>query len=139
MLEVLRLTHRIARDKRISTHLALTSRAFLADKMHYSGEKDSSLEQSIEKINKKFGSKFSIEYVKDPVKIVNEKKSKNYKIINLTMYGLELEKQLPKIKKCKNILIIIGSEHVPFEFYKLADFNTAVTNQPHSELSALAI
>ena len=55
------------------------------------------------------------------------------------MYGLELEKQLPKIKKCKNILIIIGSEHVPFEFYKLADFNTAVTNQPHSELSALAI
>ncbi len=139
MLEILRLTHRIARDKRISTHLALTARAFLANKMYYSGEKDSSLEQSIEKINKKFGSAFSVCYVKDPVKIIKEKKSAGYKILHLTMYGLALQKQLPKIKQLKNILIIIGSEHVPFEFYQLADINLSITNQPHSELSALAI
>ena len=101
MLEILRLTHRIARDKRISTHIALTSRAFLADKLYYSGEKDSSLEQSMEKLNEKFGSTFSIEYVKDPIKLVREKKSHDYKIIHLTMYGLELEKQPAKIKKFK--------------------------------------
>lgn len=139
MLEILRLTHRIARDKRISTHLALTARAFAADKMYYSGEKDSSLESSIEKINQKFGSTFSIEHVKDPVKLVKEKKGQGFFVAHLTMYGLPLEKQLPKIKKYKNILIIVGSEHVPFEFYHLADINLAVTNQPHSELSALAI
>src|SRR3989338_1505524 len=106
MLEILRLTHRIARDKRISTHIALTSRAFLANKMYYSGEKDSSLEQSIEKINKKFGSTFEIEHVKDPVKLVKAKKANGYKILHLRMYGLELKKQLPNIKKCKKILII---------------------------------
>lgn len=139
MIEILRLTHRIARDKRISTHLALTARAFLADKMYYSGEKDSSLEQSIEKINQKFGSYFSIEYTRDPVKLIEEKKSKHYTILHLTMYGLELKNQIEKIKKLKNILIILGSEHVPFEFYQLADLNLAITNQPHSELSALAI
>ncbi|HLC56958.1 MAG TPA: tRNA (cytidine(56)-2'-O)-methyltransferase [Candidatus Nanoarchaeia archaeon] len=139
MLEILRLSHRIARDKRISTHIALTSRAFLADNMYYSGEKDSSLESSIERINKKFGSKFSIEYVKDPIRLVKEKKAKGCTIIHLTVYGLELKTELPRIKSLKNILIIIGSEHVPFDFYKLADINLAITNQPHSELSALAI
>ena len=139
MLEILRLSHRIARDKRISTHLALTARAFLADKMYYSGDKDTSLESSTEKLNKKFGSTLAIEHVKDPVKLVKEKKAKNYKIIHLTMYGLELKAELPKIKKFRNLLILIGSEHVPFEFYNLADINLSITNQPHSELSALAL
>src|SRR3989338_5144217 len=103
MLEVLRLSHRIARDKRISTHLALTARAFLADKMYYSGEKDSSLESSIEKINTKFGSAFFIAYVKEPVKLIKEKKSQGYKIINLTMYGLPLKTEIAEVKKFKNI------------------------------------
>ncbi len=44
MIIVLRLNHRIGRDPRISTHVALTSRAFLADKICYAGQKDSSLE-----------------------------------------------------------------------------------------------
>src|SRR3989344_4634953 len=139
MLEILRLTHRIARDKRISTHLGLTARAFLADKMYYSGEKDSSLESSIEKINKKFGGQFVIEHVKDPVKLVKEKKVHGYKIIHLTVYGLSIKTELEKIKKLKNVLIVVGSEHVPFDFYNLADINLSITNQPHSELSALAI
>ena len=139
MIEILRLSHRIARDKRISTHLGLTSRAFLADKMYYSGQKDSSLESSIIKINKNFGSNFTIEFIKDPIKLVKEKKSQNYLIINLTMYGLEIKTQLQKIKISKKLLIIIGSEHVPFSYYELADINLSITNQPHSELSALAI
>lgn len=139
MIEILRLSHRIARDKRISTHLGLTSRALLADKMYYSGQKDSSLESSIVKINKNFGSNFTIEFIKDPIKLIKEKKSQGYSIINLSMYGLELKTQIQKIKQFKKILIIIGSEHVPFSYYELADINLSITNQPHSELSALAI
>ena len=63
MIILLRLNHRIFRDKRITSHVALTARAFLADKIYYSGEKDSNLEQSISKVSKQFGSKFSIEYL----------------------------------------------------------------------------
>jgi tRNA (cytidine56-2'-O)-methyltransferase len=36
-------------------------------------------------------------------------------------------------------MIVVGAEKVPPEIYELADFNVAVTNQPHSEVAALAI
>ena len=44
IIEVLRLSHRIRRDVRLSTHVALTARAFGASKIYYSGQHDSSLE-----------------------------------------------------------------------------------------------
>jgi len=36
-------------------------------------------------------------------------------------------------------LIIVGSERVEPEFYELADYNVGITNQPISEVSALAV
>ena len=60
MIIILRLNHRIFRDKRITTHVALTARAFLADKIYYSGEKDSNLEQSITKVSNHVNCTFGI-------------------------------------------------------------------------------
>ncbi len=37
------------------------------------------------------------------------------------------------------VLIVVGGEKVPFEVYESSDFNVAVTSQPHSEISALAV
>ena len=34
---------------------------------------------------------------------------------------------------------IVGSQKVPFEVYGTADWNVAVTNQPHSEVAGLAV
>ena len=135
-IEILRLSHRIRRDPRISTHVALVSRAFGADKIYYSGDHDSSLENSVNKIVKQWGGSFKIEYIKDPLKLIKSSKSK---IINLSMYGLPLENEISKIKKHKDLLIIIGGEKVPIEIYKLSDYNISVTQQPHSEVSLLAI
>ena len=135
-IEILRLSHRIRRDPRISTHVALVSRAFGADKIYYSGDHDSSLENSVNKIVKQWGGSFKIEYIKDPLKLIKSSKSK---IINLSMYGLPLENEISKIKKHKDLLIIVGSEKVPIEIYKLSDYNISVTQQPHSEVSSLAI
>jgi tRNA (cytidine56-2'-O)-methyltransferase len=39
----------------------------------------------------------------------------------------------------KKILVIVGAEKVPGEIYGLADYNVAVTSQPHSEISSLAL
>ena len=135
-IEILRLSHRIRRDPRISTHVALVSRAFGADKIYYSGDHDSSLENSVNKIVKQWGGSFKIEYIKDPLKLIKSSKSK---IIHLSMYGLPLENEISKIKKHKDLLIIVGSEKVPIEIYKLSDYNISVTQQPHSEVSSLAI
>ena len=70
MVSVLRLGHRIERDKRLTTHCALVSRAFGAEKMFYTGDKDSILEESVKKISRAWGGDFVIEYVKDYRKLI---------------------------------------------------------------------
>ena len=138
LIEVLRIGNRIARDKRISTHVALTARAFSADKIYYSGQKDSEMENSVNKITEKFGGKFEVKYISNYTKLINEKKENKYLIVHLTMYGIPFEKKIKNLKN-KNLLIIIGGEKVPGEIYKLSDYNLSVSLQPISEVSGLGI
>lgn len=137
-IEILRLNHRIGRDPRISTHVALTARAFGASKLYYSGNKDNGLEISLNKVTDRFGGFFEIEFVKNDLKFVEEKKKDGFLIVHLTMYGKDFRKYKTKVKN-KNLLIIVGGEKVEPEFYKLSNFNVSVTNQPISEVSALAV
>ena len=137
MIEVLRLSHRPFRDKRITTHCALAARAFGADSMTYSGIKDTKLESTILSTVKRFGNHFSIKYESNPIAYIKEKK-KSMSIIHLTVYGLPVQDNIEKLRN-KNIMIVIGSEKVPPEVYNLADYNIAVSSQPHSEVSALAV
>lgn len=135
-IEVLRLNHRIGRDPRISTHVALTARAFGASKIYYSGQKDSALENNVIRVVEDFGGPFDIEYVKDDIELVKNKK--NFLIVHLTMYGLNFEDISLKLKN-KNLFVIVGGEKVNSDFYKLADYNISVTSQPISEVSALGV
>lgn len=138
MIEILRLNHRIGRDPRISTHVALTARAFGASKIYYSGDKDSKLEESINKLTKKFGGPFNIEHIKDEIKLIKDKKNKDFYIVHLTMYGKDFRNYKNKLKN-KNLLVIVGGEKVEPEFYNISNFNLSVTNQPISEVSALGV
>ena len=135
MITVLRIGHRIDRDKRITTHVALVARAFGADKIIIT-TKDEKIKENITSICKKFGGNFQIETGADPKKII---KQWNGTIIHLTMYGDNLKKSISKIDKNDDLLIIVGAEKVPPYFYENADFNISVGNQPHSEVAALAI
>jgi tRNA (cytidine56-2'-O)-methyltransferase len=36
-------------------------------------------------------------------------------------------------------MIVIGAEKVPKDIYEMSDYNLSVTNQPHSEISALTL
>ncbi|MFH1364490.1 MAG: tRNA (cytidine(56)-2'-O)-methyltransferase [Candidatus Aenigmatarchaeota archaeon] len=139
MLHILRLGHRPFRDQRITTHVCLAARSFGADKIIYSGEKDSKLEEGIRKIVQNWGGKFDISYEKNWKRVIEDHKKNKFSIIHLTMYGLAVQKQITKIRKNKKILIIVGGEKVPGEVYQLADYNISVTSQPHSEVSGLAI
>ncbi len=139
MIHVLRLEHRPFRDQRISTHCGLVARTLGADKIIYSGQQDDSFEKSINGVTERFGGKFKIEFSESWRKTIQFYRKKKFLLVHLTMYGLEIQKQISKIRKNKNILLIIGGEKVPWEVYKMVDYNIAVTNQPHSEVGALAI
>lgn len=135
MINVLRIGHRIGRDKRITTHVALVARAFGANKIFIDGQ-DKKLEETIRSTVKHFGGDFQIETGINPKKII---KKWDGIIIHLTMYGEKLDSSLCHIKKDEKILIIIGAEKVPAEMYDFADYNISIGNQPHSEVAALAI
>lgn len=132
---VLRLGHRAGRDKRISTHCGLVARAFGADGIIYSGEKDSGLMDSVRKVSGQWGGSFRVSYEKNWRRVVKEWKGH---VIHLTMYGLPVQKALGKMGK-KDTLIVVGGEKVPYELYQMSDWNVSVTNQPHSEIAALSI
>lgn len=136
VIKILRLGHRRERDKRISTHCGLVARALGANEIIYTGDKDEQLLDSIKNVNERWGSDFKVSYKKNWRKILKDFKGVK---IHLTMYGLNYEKELNKIKKNKDLLVIVGGEKVPGEIYQLVDFNLAVTNQPHSEIAALAL
>ncbi|HSB47398.1 MAG TPA: tRNA (cytidine(56)-2'-O)-methyltransferase [Candidatus Bilamarchaeum sp.] len=144
-ISVLRLGHRLPRDERISTHVALVARAFGAQSVAYSGQHDSGLEESVKRICQNWGersasgSPFSIEYQKSAVPFIRARKREGFAVVHLTMYGLPISAPLPEIRSKGKLLIVVGSEAVPGEIYQLADFNIAITNQPHSEVAALAV
>lgn len=136
---VLRLGHRIKRDERISTHCGLVARAFGANGIIYSGEKDEGLLDSIKKIVERFGGPFEVKYEKNWKKVIKAWKKRG-EIIHLTVYGLPVQNVIEKIRNSpKDKLIIIGGAKVPGEIYNLANWNIAITSQPHSEVAALAI
>src|SRR3989344_4749360 len=109
-VEIFRLSHRLPRDQRISTHIGLVARAFGASSVFYSGMKDSSMENSISNITSKFGGPFSIEYIKEEIKFIKQKSKDGFKIIHLTMYGIPIQKKITAIKRNRKILIIVGGE-----------------------------
>ncbi len=140
MILVLRLGHRKERDKRISTHVALASRVFGAEKIIFSGERDENLLENIKKVVENWGGSFEVEYVKS---WKNWLENFHGIKVHLTMYGIDFRKKLEEVKNVlksgEDIVVIVGSEKVPREVYELVDYNLAVGNQPHSEVSALAV
>jgi len=134
---ILRLDHRPKRDVRVSTHLLLAARAFGASEAIYTGVRDESLEESIRKVVTDWGGSFKIKYVNSWRKAIKEW---NGKVVHLTMYGLPVRNVTPEIRADpSNKLIVVGGAKVPSEVYNLAHWNVAVTSQPHSEVSALAV
>jgi tRNA (cytidine56-2'-O)-methyltransferase len=135
MIAVLRIGHRIDRDKRVTTHVALVARAFGADIIFIS-TKDEKIKKNIQAVCKRFGGNFEIQTGVDNKKII---KSWKGSIVHLTMYGEELEKAVNQLDTNRDLLIIVGAEKVPPYFYQVADLNVSVGNQPHSEVAALAL
>jgi tRNA (cytidine56-2'-O)-methyltransferase len=138
-VHVLRLGHRPVRDKRVTTHLMLAARAFGALGASYTGIRDYSLEESVRQVASDWGGDFSIEYAERWKSVIDERRGIG-RVVHLTMYGLPIQDVLEEIREIElDMLIVVGGMKVPGEIYDIADWNVAVTSQPHSEVSALAV
>lgn len=135
---ILRLSHRHFRDQRMTTHVALTARALGADSFAYTGEHDINMENSLRDIVTRFGGNFSVTYLEGYAAYMKQWQGKK---VHLTMYGENHRQTIAKLQDSKNkdLLIIVGGAKVPIPVYKLADYNTAIGHQPHSEIGAVAI
>jgi len=135
---ILRIGHRPERDQRVTTHVGLTGRALGARGM-YLAASDKGVVQSIADVTERWGGEY---FCEDNVKwrsCIKEWKADGGVVVHLTMYGLNLPDIIGEIRPNGKILVIVGAEKVPGEIYGLADYNVAVTGQPHSEISSLAL
>jgi tRNA (cytidine56-2'-O)-methyltransferase len=136
---VLRLGHRPGRDERTTTHVGLTARALGADRVVLA-EPGSSRSGTIRDITDRFGGPFAVDTTAAPMGWLG---NWDGAIVHLTMYGLPVQEVETGIREAHAegapIAVVVGAEKVPFDVYERADWNVAVTNQPHSEIASLAV
>jgi len=137
-IEILRIGQRLVRDDRVTTHVALVARAFGASKI-YMDEVNPEIKETINKINKSWGGNFKIEIIDNWKDVIYSKKNNSVKIVHLTMYGESINQGFEKLLNEEKILVIVGAEKVPREIYDYVDYNISIGNQPHSEISSLAV
>ena len=137
-IQVLRVGQRYVRDDRTLTHLCLVSRALGAETIYLEdAEKD--VEGTLEEVNRTWGGDFKAVLGLSWRKVIQEAKKEGRKVVHLTMYGLPLQEVAPQLRELERVLIVVGGPKVPGKVYHEADYNVAVTSQPHSEIAALAL
>ncbi len=139
---VLRWGHR-PRDFRVTTHVALTARAFGARGFILADVEDGHVKRSIDKVASSWGGLFRFEMGVPWSDAIKEwRKGRGY-VVHLTMYGQNLDGRLLSDIRARrgDLLILLGCRKVPREFFTIdvSDFNVAIGNQPHSEVAALAV
>ena len=140
---VLRWGHRF-RDERLTTHVALTARAFGASGLTLADVKDEKIQATTKKVAMQWGGSFDFRMGIPWKQAIKEWKKNEGVVVHLTAYGENIQTSdvLHRIKATKkDIMVIVGSQKVPSEFFseKVSDFNVAIGNQPHSECSSLAV
>ena len=135
---VLRLGHRPGRDERMTTHVGLTARALGADRVVLPAAAGEALETA-ETVTGRFGGPFAVEPTDDPLSVLRDWDGA---VVHLTMYGEPVQDVIGAIRERhreRPLLVALGGGKVPAVVYERADWNVAVTNQPHSEIAALAV
>ena len=138
---IVRYGHRMIRDRRMSTHIALIARALGADGMILTNYRSEKVQDTIKNVNERWGGDFFVEMGIDWRELMKQIKHRDDVLVHLTMYEIEIDKEVvDNIKKTpRDIYILVGSQKVPAEVYSKADYNIAISHQPQSECGALSI
>ena len=122
----------------MTTHIGLTARALGADRVLLAGDASQSRD-TVADITDRFGGPFEAELVEGHRGVV---RGWDGRVVHLTMYGepvQAVERDLRAAHREDPLLVVVGAEKVPWDVYEAADWNVGVTNQPHSEVAALAV
>jgi len=122
----------------MTTHVGLTARALGADRVIFPENATDAVETARD-ITDRFGGPFGVETAESTRAVVRDWDGA---VAHLTMYGervQDVEAEVRAAHRDDPLLVVVGAEKVPFEVYDSADWNVAVTNQPHSEVAGLAV
>ena len=137
-IRVLRVGQRYVRDDRTLTHLCLVSRALGAESILLEdAEKD--LTATLAEVNRTWGGDFEAVLGASWRRVIQDAKKEGRSVVHLTMYGMPIQDVIQELRKLNKVLVVVGGPKVPGKVYHDADYNVAVTSQPHSEVAALAI
>ncbi len=134
-MAVLRVGHRAGRDPRLTTHLALTARAFGAERM-FLHPPDPELAERVRSVAERWGGGFEVVGADAWKPVVRDFPGP---VVHLTMYGRPLRAVLPRLRLAGRLLVVVGGAKVPPDLYRVATYNVAIGTQPHSEVAALAV
>ena len=135
---MLRIGQRFVRDDRTLTHLCLVSRALGAESI-YLEDAENDVIRTVDEVNKTWGGDFRVSLGVPWRKVIKDSKKEGRIVVHLTMYGIPIQEVSEKLRGTERLLLVVGGPKVPGEVYREADYNVAVTSQPHSEIAALAI
>jgi tRNA (cytidine56-2'-O)-methyltransferase len=111
-----------------------------ADGVIIADQEDKVVESTIRDVTNRFGGPFEVQSGIPWKQTIRDWRALRGRIVHLTAYGLPLPKILPEIQQTDaDLLVVVGSEKMPGEIFKIADWNVSVTNQPMSEVAALAV
>jgi tRNA (cytidine56-2'-O)-methyltransferase len=143
---VLRLGHRPERDKRVTTHVALTARALGARGIAI-WRPDAAIKESVGKATASFGGGFEVRLLDSWRDFLEGWHAPR---VLLTMYGTALDVGVAAVKARErereqasrwmtDPLVVVGAEKLPAVVFESCEFHIAAGNQPHSEVAALAL
>jgi tRNA (cytidine56-2'-O)-methyltransferase len=132
---VLRVGHRVGRDPRLTTHVALAARALGASRL-YLHPPDPVLSDRIAAVGRRWGGRFAVVGAPNWKPVLDEYRGG---VVHLTMYGEPLNRVLPRLRRIPRLLVVVGGAKVPPALFGVADLNVAVGAQPHSEVAAMAV
>ncbi|HTT25897.1 MAG TPA: tRNA (cytidine(56)-2'-O)-methyltransferase, partial [Thermoplasmata archaeon] len=119
----------------LTTHLALTARAFGAERF-WLNPPDPGVADRLVAVNGLWGGSFRVEPSPDWRATVRGFQGT---VVHLTMDGEPLAAVAGRLRRRRRVLAVVGGAKVPPALYGLADLNVAVGHQPHSEVAALAV
>ena len=88
----------------------------------YLHPRDDALAERIAAVTHRWGGDFAVVPVDDWKSLLRTFPGT---VVHLTMYGLPLEKNLPRLARLRRILLVVGGAKVPPELYRRAKYATS--------------
>lgn len=122
----------------MTTHVGLTARAIGARRVVLPSHANEAIE-TVRDVTDRFGGPFAVEGVGNPRRWLFDSEAP---IAHLTMYGRPVTETITEVESSvrgRRLNVVVGGGKVTGNVFDRATWNVAVTNQPHSEVGALAV